>query len=470
MARHQKANDYDATKTTKKGISINAINLAFVFVVVLFSAAILFNNHAVQQKHMKSLNLQKTLIACSDAANALKDDSDSLTLCVNTYLETLSADDMNEYFSIIDNQLRELEVQRAEKFNVDCTTLRQALDLSDRLAERETHAFALIANAVGTAADSPAQVRQYQLPPEEKSLSGEEKIRLAHDIIHSEEYNSYKKRIYSRIKNFEDQVLSATESALMADTRQISSYLNLLNVTAVVGNLLVIAMAMLLYRKVTVVLREYVISISRNLPMREKGTTELKYMARVFNKYLGIHNAQQDELRRMADVDSLTGVASRRALEDYIMQRLRDEDINGALVFLDVDDFKMINDTYGHDAGDAVLRQLAGAINEVFGAGVFVGRFGGDEFVIWLDGVTDGAQDEIKEKIKSINALFAHNGKRHMSITVSAGAALCGSGDKYADILKAADNALYEVKNSGKSACLVCRISDVKTVNGEVTK
>lgn len=470
MARHQKVNDDDATKEINKGISINAINLAFVFVVILFSAATLFNNYSVQQKHMRSFNLQKTLIACSDAANALKDDSDSLTLCVNTYLETLSADDMNEYFAIIDNRLRELEVQRAEKFNVDCTALRQALDLSNQLAEHETHAFALIADAVGTAADSPAQVRQYQLPTEEKSLSDEEKIRLAHNIIHSEEYNTYKKRIYSRIKNFEDQVLSGTEYTLMADTRKISTYLTRLNVIALVGNLLVIALAMLLYKKVTVVLREYVISISRNLPMKERGTTELKYLAMVFNKYLGIHNAQQDELRRMAEVDALTGVASRRALEDYIMHRLRDDGTSGAFIFLDADDFKTINDTYGHDAGDAVLRQLAEVINEVFGGEAFVGRFGGDEFVVWLDGVTDGAKEAIKEKIEKINTAFAHDGRRPMKITVSAGAALCGSGDKYADVIKAADNALYEVKNSGKSACLICRVSDVQTADGEVTK
>ncbi len=174
MARRKNTNRDNADKEIK-GVSINAINLAFVFVVILFSAATMFNNYAVQQKHMRSFNLQKALIACSDAANALKDESDSLTLCINTYLETISADDMNEYYSIIDNHLRELEVQRAEKFNVDCTTLRQALDLSNELAGHETHAFALVATATGTIADTPEQVREYKLTDDEKALTADEK-------------------------------------------------------------------------------------------------------------------------------------------------------------------------------------------------------------------------------------------------------------------------------------------------------
>ena len=264
MARRKNTNGDNADKEIK-GVSINAINIAFVFVVILFSAATMFNNYAVQQKHMRSFNLQKALIACSDAANALKDESDSLTLCINTYLETISADDMNEYYSIIDNHLRELEVQRAEKFNVDCTTLRQALDLSNELAVHETHAFALVATATGTIADTPEQVRGYKLTDDEKALTADEKIRLAHDIIHSEEYNNYKKRIYARIKNFEDLVLSGTETSLMADTREISTYLRRINVTALAGNLMVIVLALLLYANVTVVLRKYVKSISENL-------------------------------------------------------------------------------------------------------------------------------------------------------------------------------------------------------------
>lgn len=140
-------------------------------------------------------------------------------------------------------------------------------------------------------------------------------------------------------------------------------------------------------------------------------------------------------------------------------------------VFLDVDDFKTINDTYGHDAGDAVLRQLADVIAEVFGGEAFIGRFGGDEFAVWIDDASVHDESYIKVKIREINAAFTHDGKRPMRITVSAGAAMCCCGDKYADVIKAADNALYEVKNHGKSACLVCRVSDsVRIQNKEVAK
>ena len=194
-------------------------------------------------------------------------------------------------------------------------------------------------------------------------------------------------------------------------------------------------------------------------------------MARVFNKYMALLIAKQDELRRMAEVDSLTHVASRRALEDYIVQKLNNDDIYGAFIFLDVDDFKLINDTYGHDAGDELLRQLADVINEVFENKAFVGRFGGDEFVVWLDIDANTGEDYIKAKIAQINAAFIRDNKRQMKITVSAGAALCKGGNKYSEVIKAADNSLYDVKKSEKCGCLVCRVEgDERVLNGEGEK
>ena len=167
--------------------------------------------------------------------------------------------------------------------------------------------------------------------------------------------------------------------------------------------LLVIIISIILYRKVTVVLGKYVESISNNEYIEEKGTSELRYLASEFNKYLDIKNKEEMELRQRADVDPLTQAASRRALEEFVTNKLNQENSKGAFIFLDVDDFKNINDAYGHDVGDKILKRLANELKARLRRNNFTGRFGGDEFVVWLDGLDEndiedgGISEEVEE-------------------------------------------------------------------------
>ena len=97
---------------------------------------------------------------------------------------------------------------------------------------------------------------------------------------------------------------------------------------------------------------------------------------------------QTQKLRRMAEQDTLTGIYNRRAAQELIAQRL--EGIApgemGALFVLDVDDFKLVNDRYGHLGGDAVLTDIAGALKGSFRGEDIVARIGGDEFCVYLSG------------------------------------------------------------------------------------
>lgn len=423
-------------------------------IVLILSIVVLGTYDILQHKYTKAITIQETMVACNDAAKALQNDSDELTLCVNDYIDTLEEKPLNEYYKIIDEKQREKEIEKVEKYDVDCTALSEALALSDELAIRETHAFALIGKAIGTFDSMPDMVRNYSLPEREEALSDNEKISLAHKMIHSREYNDSKRAIYGKIDEFEDVVINAAEENLITVTSDVKEYMTTLHWVAGICNILSLLMAVILYKKVTQVLVNYIESIGKNEYIKAQGTSELRYLANVFNDCIRLRNNERAKLKESANSDSLTKISNRRAIEEFIKEKLSDEASGGALIFLDIDNFKSINDTFGHGAGDEVLKCVAGKIKSGFRGSDFAGRFGGDEFIIWMDNVTLSNAEFIKERIKSLMGT-ANSGDVAIRYTLSAGITFKCENDDYETIVARADRALYERKKSGKSGCSI---------------
>lgn len=439
----------------KHGISIKAINLCFVVIIILFSCGVLMANYLIEKKYNETTVLQKTMMACNDAANTLQSESDELTMCINNYVDNATEESMRQYYTVIDNKLREKEIKKAEKYNVDCTALREALKLSDELAERETHAFKLISMANETLETAPIQVKNYVLPQDEEALSAKEKETLAKRLIHGSAYNIYKRAIYQKIDVFQKEILAKTEEDLMNENKSVARCLRYLRFIALFGVFMVIHMSVVLYRKVTVVLGKYIRAMSENRYVEESGTQELKYLGRVFNSGLALQNERQEELRLEAEVDTLTRAASRRATESFMQKKLQQKELSGAFVFVDADNFKAVNDTYGHNIGDALLKQLVQEMMKTFGVKDFIGRIGGDEFAVWLEGVTPENVKAICSKIDGIQAKCLLPDGEEIAVCVSAGLTFCKAGDSYDAVLKRADAALYQKKRSGKRGCAV---------------
>ena len=120
------------------------------------------------------------------------------------------------------------------------------------------------------------------------------------------------------------------------------------------------------------------------------------------------------------------------------------------IIFLDVDDFKNINDAYGHDVGDEILKRLANELKARLRRNNFTGRFGGDEFVVWLDGLDENDIEYVKTRLDRLNNALLNSNDLSVGFSISAGVYFCKSGEKYEDVLKYADSALYEKKRNGK--------------------
>jgi diguanylate cyclase (GGDEF)-like protein len=180
----------------------------------------------------------------------------------------------------------------------------------------------------------------------------------------------------------------------------------------------------------------------------------------VGRRIIGLHreiDAKNKLLLEMAHTDSLTGLPNRRAIEEWAKRQLRGAARHGYslwVVLADLDGFKNINDSYGHEAGDQVLCGVARILKEHTRASDLSGRMGGDEFLLVMTHVEKAniplAVERLREKIASQK--FSFGGE---SISVTASFGICGFQGKeppeFSVLVRQSDNALYGAKRSGRN-------------------
>jgi diguanylate cyclase (GGDEF)-like protein len=163
-----------------------------------------------------------------------------------------------------------------------------------------------------------------------------------------------------------------------------------------------------------------------------------------------------EALRRSVSYDHLTGLANRRAFLEAAeseLERWARTRSPLSLMLIDADHFKVVNDTYGHHAGDAVLRHLAAGIAAASRTMDFVARFGGEEFVLLLPSTDlDGAEVVARRLLKSVAAQVVEVDGKRIRYTVSAGIAMMESDMSGLDpLMKRADASLYVAKANGRN-------------------
>ena len=213
-------------------------------------------------------------------------------------------------------------------------------------------------------------------------------------------------------------------------------------------------------------------SLDDLLSVREKAQEMLVHLSLESEQAAVTAEKEKESARRQARTDALTGIPNRGAVDAEIDRCLADPASRQwglAIALLDIDHFKRVNDTYGHAAGDAVLRALAGVLGVCVPANARIGRYGGEEFVVVLPQTLPAAARDALERIRrNVETLRVDAGDRTITITLSAGVSWIAPGEDRPKnaLLEEADRALYAAKAAGRNRVLLA--SDLSGGAGSV--
>lgn len=162
-----------------------------------------------------------------------------------------------------------------------------------------------------------------------------------------------------------------------------------------------------------------------------------------------------EELTQLSLLCPLTGVGNRRYTEQILVQRLDEAKRNGtrcAVMMIDVDHFKHINDAYGHHIGDITLKMVARTLAGAMRSYDFLGRWGGEEFLVVLPKVKRPSLEHMADRLRKLVEKSSREvSENKLSVTVSVGAALSRAADTVASVVKRADKLMYQSKTEGRN-------------------
>jgi diguanylate cyclase (GGDEF)-like protein len=170
------------------------------------------------------------------------------------------------------------------------------------------------------------------------------------------------------------------------------------------------------------------------------------------NKYSDEREKMVEELRRLAITDVLTGVFNRMKLEQLLaaeVLRARRYNRQLSVILIDVDTFKSVNDTFGHHVGDIVLKEIARLLRENVREPDYVGRWGGEEFLVINPETDREGSFALAEKLRSV--ISSHHFGEAGEKTISLGVATLHGDEREESLLQRADQALYRAKNGGRN-------------------
>ena len=162
---------------------------------------------------------------------------------------------------------------------------------------------------------------------------------------------------------------------------------------------------------------------------------------------------KQEKLKKRASIDLVTGLYNRSTMQELVQHGLDHNTKVAAFFVCDLDNFKKVNDTKGHQIGDRLLREVAKRLKEIFGKHDVIGRLGGDEFVVYVDnagnrGFAGRKAKKMIDEIKSVGRMIDHD----INLGVSIGIAMVPEdGRDFRVLYQKADLKLYEAKRKGKN-------------------
>lgn len=443
-------------KKQVRGIRISTVNMIMIFISCALYVLLITATVRVSDRYKDVHSSMDDYIAFEENEALLTDGSAYLTEQVRLYTVTLEPQYMEAYFTEANvTKRRETaleELKTSHEGNKAYEYLAEALGHSNDLMNDEIYAMRLISEAQGYPEDRlPEEVQAVPLNDGDQNMSQEGMIRKAREIVFGTSYQEVKTRISDSVNSSAESIHEMTHQQMLGDAEELESTMAIQRRLISILFVETIATFLLIIMLIIKPLRVYVNCIKEEKMMEITGSYEFKYLALTYNDIFEIKNANEAMLRYRAEHDPLTGIVNRGGFEQ-LKNMFRVKDVALGLLIVDVDKFKLVNDGYGHEVGDQVLKKVAAFLKDGFRATDYPARIGGDEFAVILTSMSEEMQGAVERKIAEMNDRLMHPNDGLPQVSLSVGGAFSENGFTD-DLYQKADAALYVVKENGRCGC-----------------
>lgn len=431
-------------------------NCSIAATIVLSSLCIALSLFGIQ-KYTVFRNATQEYISCESAIKQLQAGSDNLTRQVRLAAMTGEQKYIDAYFeeaNVTKNREKALDdLSELECDTAALDTLQAALDSSVHLMQTEYYAMRLVEEA-GDIPQSlwPEEILATDLNDEDRQLSSEEMLNKARQLVVSIDYENAKTEISDEVDislNMLMQEIANRENR--AATIFSDAYKKLMFCIFLLALMTLLICLMMRYWIVKPLL-SYNENISHGIISPVCGANELQMLAHTYNQVYEENEERELIIKHQAEHDPLTGLLNRGSY-DRILDLYQKDQNNFALILIDVDIFKSVNDTYGHAVGDQILKKVAGLLTSAFRTIDYICRIGGDEFAIIMVDMTSDLRYTIEEKIEFVNDQLTHPEDGSPVVSLSVGVAFTDRENPGESLFKDADQTLYYTKEHGKCGC-----------------
>lgn len=429
-------------KKNRKGLNFFAVSIVFSVVAVLIFLSLILLSEVLNKKFENVQEAIETANSCEHASNIIKDVSNDLSekayFFVMTHNPIYMEEYVNEKFITKQRELAEERIENLPKVSESTIMrLKVAINQASSLSYIELYAMKLASMTLDSV-KVPDQVKNQYIRKEHISMDKAEQQEIAQQIIFDQGYLDSKKRVNENCASIIDEIESNVKVRLNNEARSLRSHLLFLDITIIILFIISSLFSIFTWNLVLRPLGSHVHSIKNKESLKIIGSRELRYLAETYND---VH-----------EYDPLTRIYNRRAF-DEICNKSQEAKNSIALLLVDLDNFKTINDSFGHAKGDYVLQAVATLLSSFFKSDGDVARIGGDEFAVVLSEYYAITPDFMTNRIELINKELKDL-VEVKGVSISAGLAYSTKGYSK-ELYENADKALYHVKNHGKSSLLV---------------
>ena len=441
----------------KKRIRIQKVSTWNITITIIVALLFIVVSVAGEREFGVLRNTTEQYIVCENAAKKLQDGSDYLTEQVRLYAMTGEQKYRDLYFEEANTTRRREnaleELGRYFEGSDAIAALQSALQMSQELMQSEYYSMCLVEEADGEEkAAWPEELQNVELSGEDAALADDEKRQKAQELVCSSEYQEVRDRITDSVSQCMADLIARTRNSQGRASSIFSDMYLKLEIGIVILAVLMLSMCLIIRKLIVKPLLSYNESIKRGEIFPVIGAAELQNLAETYNKVYMENQETQKLIRHEAEHDALTDLLNRGSFEK-VFEIYENGDQPYALILIDVDTFKSVNDTYGHATGDKILQKVSKLLKNAFRSIDYICRIGGDEFAIVMVEMTSDLQYTICDKINAVNTELAKAEADLPAVSLSVGVAFSDRENPGESIFKDADKALYKVKENGKNGC-----------------